>query len=138
MDIFKEVKKLNFPSDSYVVVGSGHLVALGLKEGHDIDIVVTKDLFEKCKKEGWKQVKWTYPDKLGHTYLRKGNVELYLDVNKGSFNPTTKELLKRAVVINGVSFASLEYILKFKKEYNKVNPKHLKDIELIEKYLKNN
>lgn len=135
MDIFKEIKKLKFPLGSYVVVGSGHIIALGLKEGHDVDIVVTKELFEKCKNKGWKQVSWTYPDKLGHIYLRKGKVELYLDVNRGDINPTTEELIQRAVIIDGVPFASLEDVLKFKKEYSKVNPKHLKDIKLIEKHL---
>lgn len=33
MDIIKKVKKLGFPIESYVVVGGGHMTALGLKEG---------------------------------------------------------------------------------------------------------
>lgn len=136
MNIFKELKELKFPLGSYVVVGSGHMIALGLKEGHDVDIVVTEDLFEKCKSEGWEQVTWTYPDKLGHIYLRKDKVELYLDVNRGDFNPTTEELIQRARVIDETPFASLEDILKFKREYSKVNPKHLNDIKLIEKHMK--
>lgn len=135
MELLKEIKKLKFPLGSYVVVGSGHMIALGLKKGQDVDIVVTKDLFEKCKGEGWKQVSWTYTDKLGHIYLRKGIVELYLDVNRGDFNPATEELIHRATIIDEVPFASLEDMLKFKKEYNNVNPKHLNDIKLIEKHM---
>jgi hypothetical protein len=135
VDIFKEVKKLNFPAESYVIVGSGHLIALGLKEGRDIDIVVTEALFEKCKEEGWEEIKWTYPEKIGHIYLRKGIVELYLDVNCNNFKPTTKELIKRAKIINGVPFASLDDLLKLKREYVKKKPKHKKDIQLIEKHL---
>jgi len=137
MNLIKEIKKLGFPPDSYIIVGSGHLSAIGLKEPHDIDIVVTKDLFAKCKKEGWEQMPFTYPDKLGHIFLRKGFTELYLDVNKGNFNPTIEELIQRAVIIDGVPFASFEDILNFKREYGKVNSKHLLDIELIEKHLEN-
>lgn len=136
MNIFEEIDKLNFPSGSYVVVGSGHLIALGLKEGTDIDIVVTPELFEKCCQDAsWEQIPWTYPEKLGQIFLRKGIVELYLDVNAGGFNPATMELIQRAVIINNIPFASLKDILAFKKEYLKTKPKHQKDIELIEKLL---
>jgi hypothetical protein len=84
---------------------------------------------------GWEQVAWTFPDKLGHIFLRKGIIELYLDVNKGDFNPTAAELIHRVAVINGVPFVSLADLLEFKKEYSKVNPKHLGDIRIIENYL---
>ena len=117
-------------------MGSGHLIALGLKESTDIDIVVTPELFEKCYQDAsWEQVPWTYPEKLGQIFLRRGVVELYLDVNAGDFNPSTAELIKRAVVIDNIPFASLEDVLAFKKEYLKNKPKHQKDIEVIEKYL---
>ncbi len=136
MNIFEEIHKLNLPPDSYVVVGSGHLIALGLKEGTDVDIVVTPELFEKCcRDDSWEQVPWTYPEKLGQIFLRRGIVELYLDVNAGDFNPSTAELIERAVIINNVPFASLEDILALKKEYLKTRPKHQKDIELIEQYI---
>ena len=136
MDIFEIVKSLEFPLGSYIVVGSGHLIALGLKDFKDVDIVVTPNLFAKCCNDPtWEQIPWTYPEKIGHIFLRRGDVELYEDVNSGSFNPTTTELLKRAAIINGVAFTSLEDTLKFKKEYIKKNPKHLADIKLIEQYL---
>ena len=121
-----------------MVVGSGHLGALRLKNVRDIDIVVVPEIFNTCKKSGlWEVLNFTYKDKLGHTYLKRNKVELYLDVNKGMFNPTFIELRKRAVLIKGIPFASLEDILKFKTEYSKQNPKHFKDIEIIEKYLAN-
>lgn len=134
MDIFREINKLSFPLGSYVVVGSGHLVALGLKKGKDVDIVVTEELFNKCRRGGWEVLPWTYPGTEGRIYLRRGLVELYLSVSVGG-GPTSDELIKRAVVIKGIPFARLEDILKLKKEYLKVNPKHLADIKIIEDYL---
>ncbi len=135
MDIVKETIKLGFPLGSYVVIGSGHIVALGLKNGHDIDILVKKTLFNKCKNEGWEVEKWTYPEMLGKIYLRKGIYELYLEAKIDDYKPTTDGLIQRAVLIGGVPFASLEDILKLKRGYLKNNPKHLKDIKIIERYL---
>lgn len=134
MDIFSEVKNLNLPLGQYVVVGSGIMQALGIKEARDIDIVVIPELFEKCKQEGWEQISWTYPEKLGQIYLRKGFVELYLDVNCGSCNPTTEELIENAEIINGVPFIGLDQLISFKKAYGK--EKDFADIKLIEEYQK--
>lgn len=115
------------------------MIALGLKEGTDVDLVVTPELFEKCyQDDSWEQIPWTYPEKLGQIFLRRDVVELYLDVNAGNFNPSTTELIERAVMINNVPFASLEDILALKKEYLKNKLKHQKDIDLIEKELGKN
>jgi len=135
MDIFKEIKKLDFPFGKYVIVGSGPMAARGIREVHDIDIVVTPDLFDKLKKEGWEIKQWTYPGTEGRIYLQNGIIEIYLGVNYGNFNPTTEELIARANVIKNIPFATLEDIIQFKSAYNR--EKHLKDIELIKEYLNN-
>jgi len=137
MNIFDEVIKLKLPIGKYVVVGSGILIALNLKEGNDVDIVVTKDIFEEHMKNGWEQIPWTYLDHSNGIFLRKGLVELYLDVNCGKFNPSTSELIQRAKIINGIAFTNLSDTLNFKKEYAKNNPKHIKDIKLLEEYILN-
>jgi hypothetical protein len=134
MNIFEEVKKLNFPKGSYVVVGSGHLIALDLKKGTDIDVLVTKELFKECIENGWEILPWTYPGTEGQTFLKKGLFELYLNVSCGDA-PTSKELISNAVLMEGIPFARLEDILMLKKEYSKTKPKHLGDIKIIENYL---
>ena len=133
MNVIEEIKKLNFSSGEYVVVGSGPMAIRGLKEAHDIDIVVTPELFEKCRISGWEEMPWTYPEKVGQIYLKKGDVELYLDVNAGSFNPTTAELIERSETIQGVPFVTLKDMINFKKAYGR--EKHLKDIKIVEEYL---
>jgi len=100
---------------------------------NDIDIVVTPKLFEKSKNEHWEQIPWTY-EKIGQVYLKKDNIELYLDVNCKDFNPTFSELRGQADIIKDIPFASLDDTIKFKKAYNK--PKHLKDVEMILEYIK--
>lgn len=133
MDIFSEIKQLKFPPGEYIVVGSGIMHALGIKKTNDIDIVVRPSLFEKCRKEDWESIPWTHLEKIGQIFLRKGSIELYLDVNKGGCNPTTGELIRESVVIDGVPFISLERCMAFKLAYGR--EKHLKDVALIEKYL---
>ena len=136
MNLIDEIKKLNFQSDDFIIVGSGPMVIRGLKELNDIDIIVSRELFDECKKDDrWKQIPWTYPDHLGQIYLESNPFELYLDVNCGDFNPTFEELMSRSDLIEGIHFASIEDVLRFKKSYNR--PKHEKDIEIIEEYLLN-
>jgi hypothetical protein len=133
MDLCDEIKRLCFPFGEYVVVGSGIMTVLGIKKSHDIDIVVTESLFEKCKASGWEIIQWTYPQRIGEIYLKRENIELYLNVNCGDCNPTTDELINEAIIINDVPFISLERLLRFKKAYG--GKKHLKDVLLIENYL---
>ncbi len=136
MDIFEKIRNLKFPQWQYVVVGSEPLVVRDIKPSTDIDIVVSPELFKKCEQEGRERLPWTYPDKLGHIYLKRGSIELYLDVNCGDFNPTLEELLARSDIIEEISFASLEDILQFKTAYNR--PKHIQDIEKIKEYISHN
>ena len=132
-EILQSIKKLHFPEGEYIIVGSGPMVVHWIKESNDIDIVVSKNLFETCKKQLREVLPRTYPDKLGQIYLRRGRVELYLDVNCGNVNPTLKELLARADILEGIAFASLDDTCKFKRAYNK--PKHIKDVENILHYI---
>lgn len=136
MDIIQEVRKLDFPVGKYVVVGSGPLAVRGLKEARDIDIVVTEDLFERCISDGWDILPWTYPEKIGQSYLRRGIVELYLDVNCGDMNSTIAELIGRAELIDDVPFITVSDMIRFKRAYLCNNPKHERDILVAERYLK--
>ncbi|MEI8361433.1 MAG: hypothetical protein WCG01_04855 [bacterium] len=49
MDIFKKLEDINFPLDEYVIIGSGILAALNLREANDLDIAVTDKLFTELK-----------------------------------------------------------------------------------------
>ena len=49
MDVIAEVKKLGLPLGQYVVIGSGIMAQLGLREANDVDIAVTPDLYAKLR-----------------------------------------------------------------------------------------
>ncbi len=60
-DYIKRVKKLNLPTNEYVVIGSGLLDVLGIRKAVDIDIVASRQLFKKLQKEKHKK-KWFLED----------------------------------------------------------------------------
>jgi hypothetical protein len=56
MEIIEKVKALNLPSKQFVVMGGAVLELKGIRKAQDIDIIVTKTLFEELKKD----TKWEY------------------------------------------------------------------------------
>lgn len=126
------MKDLNLPQGHYVIVGAGSLAAYDLRETSDIDLVVTEDLFRLLAEQGWEIQNRTD----GKTALKHGHAEAFLDVNAEGFRPTTEELLERAVIIDGVPFASLEDVRAFKIAYGR--EKDRRDVKLIDGFLEAN
>lgn len=106
MNIIEKVKQLNLPQGQYVVFGSGPLMIHGIRESHDIDLLVTPALYKKLEADSTWQVR-EWPD--GSNYLAK------------------------AEMIEGVSFAPLREVLKWKQAYGR--PKDMADVRLIAEYL---
>ena len=127
MTIFEEVKKLNLPVDQYAVVGSGVMSAHGIRPHHDVDLIVTKNLFEVLKNNRWQSV----PNR--NSILKKDNYEVDADYKYGEYQPNHEELIRNAEIIESVPFISLSELIKFKKALGRDKDK--KDIELIEQYL---
>ena len=49
-----EIRELSLPKGSFAIFGSGPMAIRGLKEPNDIDLIVTKDVYELLKnKHGW-------------------------------------------------------------------------------------
>ena len=129
MNIIKEVKALNLPKGEYIVFGSGPMSVHRIRDVRDIDLFVSPDLYQQLKLRGWEEKTRESGDK----YLTHKNVEVGKDWDYGSYNPSLKDLLETAEVIDGVPFANLEEVLKWKKALGRDKDK--KDIGLIEDYL---
>ena len=99
-----------------------------LKDGHDLDLFVTHDLFEEYRhKEGWK----IYPCNEDF-YLRKNGIELWETWRPGEWD--VYDLIKNAEIIDGFPFVSLDDVLKWKKLNNRDKDKE--HIKILEKYHK--
>ncbi len=131
MDIFERIKELNLPKGEYMICGSAILAVLGIREAKDIDILVSPKLFEELEnKHGWFRHP-KYNDSLEHPEHIAG-AKANLDFMKENY--TLDEALSQAEVINDIPFMNLQVLVEAKKQLGR--EKDLKDIELIEKFLK--
>jgi len=126
--LLEEFKKLNLPDGEYVIYGSGPLGVRGIRDVHDLDVVVTDGLYKKLlEKYSGKEVNDGKKRfiKLGKIELIPASYSLIKDV---------KKTIANADVINGLKFVKLEYLLKWKRKMGR--QKDFGDIKLIKNYLK--
>jgi len=132
MNIIKKIKELNFPPNQYVVVGSGILDVLGIREASDIDIAVTNDLHQKLRETGeWKE--YERYDRI-RVFLKKDVYEIIPQLDWESYNTTTEEAISSAVIVEDIPFMNLDELIKFKTALGR--EKDFKDIKLIKNYQK--
>jgi hypothetical protein len=129
-DIVSKVTALQLPPASYIVFGSGPLAAAGLREANDIDLFVSEDVYAYLENAGWKQV-YKGP---GDTPITHGDFEAHQHWTFSPYQPTLAHLQASATYIDGVAFASLKEVRKWKMASRR--PKDLRDITLIDTYLK--
>lgn len=132
MDIWKKLKELNFPIGEYLVVG-GAMAAHGIREAHDLDILVTPKLYRQLKKDEWKICDCEQCRKTNRFMLKGDGVDILPNYTYGNYDGDVHWLMANADIINGYPFINLSEYIKFKKELNR--PKDIVDIELIRKYL---
>ncbi len=132
MDIFEKLKELNFPLGEYVVVG-GAMAAHGIREAHDLDILVTPNLYQKLLNEGYEQCTCEQCMRTSRLMLKKDNVDILPSFMLGNYIGDTRKLIDEADIIKGFPFIKLEEFIKFKKELGR--DKDFRDIELMREYL---
>lgn len=116
---------LNLPKDQYLIWGSGPLAVRNIRDSHDIDIVVLKNL--------WKTLTKKYPpQKEKKNLIKIKNIEIWSDCLLSNID----ELFANRDLIDGYPFMSLHDTIKWKKFLSR--EKDTDDIVLIEKFLKNN
>lgn len=128
-DIISAVKSLHLPDKSYVVFGSCPMALAGIRESSDIDMLITPDLFTDLLKRGWKK----HRKAPGDEPIVYGVFEAHDKWNFSSYKPTLDQLRASATIVDGVPFAALEEVKKWKM--SSARPKDLKDVELINQYL---
>lgn len=125
---------LGLNSDNSVVIGSGILQALGIRDSKDIDLVVTQDEYDRLKKSGRFEAHETQYKRevLKDQLFEIGTSWDVLD-KKYRFNDFGKD----SVVIDGVRYVTLDFLYRTKESWLKAGtarPKDINDLELIEEY----
>ena len=126
----EELKLLHLPTNEYVVVGVCCFAIYNLRDTADIDILVTKEL--------WDELVFKHPITQHENYqsINIKNVEILGGVNP-AWTPNgfidVLNIILNSKQINNINYASLEYIKHVKLKLNR--PKDLIDIELIDEFL---
>ncbi len=99
----------------------------GLREARDIDVVVTKEVYDAYRaQDGWVE----YSSDTG-THLKKDDIELWYSWGPGEWN--IEELLAGAEMIDGLPFVPLPTVLRWKE--GRGQPKDAADVERIRTHL---
>lgn len=132
--VIGRIKALGLPQGSFVVIGSGILAALGIRQTSDIDLAADGATYEMLAAESRE---WTEED-TGHglrLMSSDGVIEVWRDWSPApSGDWSVEELLRDAVVIDGVAFVSLERVRRWKLWRGR--EKDLRDVALIDAYRK--
>ncbi len=132
MDIFKKLGELNFPKGEYVVAG-GTMFAYGMREAHDLDILVTPRLYNQLLDEGWIKCVCAQCTKTDRFMLKKDDVDILPDFTFGNYVGDVNWLIANADIIQEYPFMNLIEFMKLKIELGR--PKDIVDVEIIKKYL---
>ena len=128
----ERVKALELPLDKIIVIGSGVLDALGIRQADDIDLAVAPDLFASFANDpAWQEsvADW------GEFYYQKGDCEAWSGwTEPDSDHPIYEELLPDTFVMDGVRYMTLEYVRAWK--LRKGREKDKADVALIDAYNK--
>lgn len=133
MNIISRVKALNLPIGQYCVFGSGVLEVHGIRNAKDVDILVTRELYEQLKNKGWKR-KWLFWRTLWAKCITNGQNEAFTNLYWArKYRPDTQDLINRAKFYEGVPFLQLQDLLEFQK--NLPRKKDKMGVKMIEDYL---
>ena len=124
-EIAKRTRELGLNVGEYALFGSVPLAAHGIRESQDIDMLVTHEVYQRLKGQGWEVE--AFPN--GREMLKKDCFEAGEDWNYSIYNPDSARLIKEADIIEGVPVVRLEEALAWKKALRR--EKDLKDVELI-------
>ncbi len=130
MSIFDQVMTLELPIGEYAVIGSGVMSAYGIRVHNDVDLVVTKELYEELKQKGWKTKMVTPNFEVIENGIFEASPEM---ITLPNYRPDINSMIKNADIIQNIAFASLNDVIDFKRALGR--DKDLVDIQLIQAYL---
>ena len=129
----ERVRALGLPLEQIIVMGSGVLDQLGIRQADDVDVAANEALYAVllAGRDGWiREEQW------GETLFRneQNTAELWSGWVAPGGRLSFDELMKHTTEYDGIRFVSLNFLREWKLW--KGRPKDLRDVELIEQYQK--
>jgi hypothetical protein len=129
-----EFRRLPFPKNEMLIVGSGTLALLGIRKNNDMDIWVTKRVIKKVSEDKRFVRK---KSEIDNSFIYESTDGIFeISSSLPPLKDTVEEQLKRAIVIYGIHFQAPKDVLEWKKLVDR--PKDRSDIQKLEIFLKNN
>lgn len=127
----ERVKELGLPLDQMIIIGSGILDQLGIRQSADIDVAAGRAVLEEiARSDGWVEKL----DKNQRQYLVKhdGSAEIWDGWEIDGRIVEYDELLGYAVEYDGVKFVNLDFLRRWKNWRGR--EKDIQDVRLIDEW----
>ena len=127
----ERVKELGLPLDQMIIIGSGILDQLGIRQSADIDVATNREVLEKIARSGGWAEKL---DKNQRQYLVKydESIEIWDGWEIDGRIVEYDELLDHAVEYDGVKFVNLDFLRRWKNWRGR--EKDIQDVRLIDEW----
>ena len=134
MKIKSKLIELGLDSDNAVVVSSGILNALNIRESRDIDVVVTEEKYKELSDNR----RFVKKQNHGREILDDGLFEIGTSWTVLGKTWKFNDLLNHSTTIDGVRYNTIEFLLNTKRRWiadGEGREKDIDDVKLMEQYL---
>ena len=127
----ERVKELGLPLDQMIIIGSGILDQLGIRQSADIDVATNREALEEiARSDGW--VRKLAKNQRQYLVKHDGSVEIWDGWEIDGRIVEYDELLGYAVEYDGVKFVNLDFLRRWKNWRGR--EKDIQDVRLIDEW----
>jgi hypothetical protein len=134
LEVKTKLDELGLNSDNSIVIGSGILRALNLRESKDIDVVVTEEKYRELSNSG----RFKKEQNRGREVLTDNLFEIVTSWTVIGKAWKFDDLLIYSVIIDGVRYNTVQFLLDAKRRWiadEEGRQKDIDDVKLMEQYL---
>jgi len=134
MEIKNKLIELGLNSENAVVIGSGILNVLKLRESKDIDVVATEEKYKELSGNG----RFKKEQNHGREILNDEPFEIGTSWTVVGKTWKFEDLLNHSITIDGVRYITVEFLLDAKRRWianGEGRQKDIGDVKLMEQYL---
>jgi hypothetical protein len=134
MNTAQQLAAFGLDSTNSIVIGSGILQALGIRTSQDLDVTVPNHTYQQLNQDP----RLTSSQTHGRPILVKPPLEIGTSWGVLGKNQSYDNLIQHSVIIDGVRYISLEFLLAVKQSWlqdAEVRPKDRQDVKLINAYI---
>jgi hypothetical protein len=134
MELRKKIKEIGLTPDNAVIIGSGILSALNLRESKDIDVVAIEEKYKELSGDR----RFKKEENHGREILADDLFEIGTSWTVMGKTWKFEELLQHSTVIDGIRYNSIDFLLNAKKSWianGEGRQKDLDDVKLMEQHL---